>query len=85
MVTDFVADGRFLDVIGGAKVVLDTEGGEDGCWKGWSGGVWEAGIGLGSCSSVEEESKEGGRGATHRLVVVVVDLHGRCVYRLANF
>ena len=47
VVTEFVAGGGFCDVVGG-KIAPDTEGGEDGCWKGWTGGVWEARIGLGS-------------------------------------
>lgn len=48
-VTDVVVSGGFLDVVGRAKVVSDTEGGEDGCWKNWTGGVWEAGVRLVSC------------------------------------
>ena len=81
-VAEFVADGGFCDVVWG-EIVPDTEGGEDGFRERWTGGVWEARIGLRSRSSVEKVKMW--RGATHRLVVVVVDLHGCCcIFKLAD-
>lgn len=77
-ITEVIAGGGFFGVIGGAKVVLDTERGEDGFRERGSGGVRKAGVGLVSCLSVKKV--KGVTGATHRLVVVVVDLHGCWVY-----